>query len=70
MKFRPYTWIPYLLIVAGIVSIAWWITKDPARDLAISVPGMDNRGKGVADNFVANIGEYFKRFDRKSTDLK
>ncbi|MEX0986700.1 MAG: PQQ-binding-like beta-propeller repeat protein [Bacteroidales bacterium] len=58
--------IPYFLILAGVTAIAWWITKDPVRDIVLSVPGMDNRGEGVAANMVINIGEFFERFEHKS----
>lgn len=61
--------IPYLLTLAGVVSIAWWITRDPVKDLVESVPGMDNRGEGVAVSLDIEIGEFFERFERKGSDL-
>ena len=70
MKIRPHIWIPYLLVIAGILSVAWWITKDPVSDLTESIPGMDNRGKGVEVNLDIDIGEFFERFDRSSSNLK
>ncbi len=70
MKVKPQIVIPYFLALLGLVSIAWWVMKDPVRDLQPSIPGMDNRGKGVAETFVVNIGESFERFGSSNSDLK
>ena len=56
-------------MLAGFASIAWWITKDPVRDLVMSVPGMDNRGKGVEKNLDIKIGEFFDAFKTMDSDL-
>jgi outer membrane protein assembly factor BamB len=69
MKRKPHIYIPYLLILIGFTSIAWWVTKDPVKDLYVSNPGMDNRGEGVAENFVVSIGEFFERFEKSTSDL-
>lgn len=69
LKIKAHIVIPYILIIIGFVSIGWWVTKDPVKDLYVSIPGMDNRGKGVAENFVVNIGEFFERFDKSNTEL-
>ncbi len=61
--------IPYLLVIAGILSIAWWITKDPVKDLVESVPGMDKRGEGVAVNLDINIGEFYEEFNNRPNRL-
>ena len=66
MKLQPHILIPYLLVIAGILSIAWWITKDPVKDLVESVPGMDNRGEGVAVNLDINIGGFYEEFNSRS----
>jgi outer membrane protein assembly factor BamB len=67
MKVKPHIIIPYLLVISGIFSIAWWITKDPVKDLVESVPGMDNRGEGVAVNLDINIGEFYEEFNSRSS---
>jgi len=59
-----------MLVLAGIISIAWWMTNDPVDHLASSVPGMDNRGEGVKVNLDIDIGEFFERFERKRSDLE
>jgi outer membrane protein assembly factor BamB len=69
LKIKPNIWVPYLLALAGLLSIAWWITKDPVKDLVVSVPGMDNRGEGVEVAMEVEIGEFFERFERKGSDL-
>ncbi|MCA1747389.1 MAG: PQQ-binding-like beta-propeller repeat protein, partial [Bacteroidales bacterium] len=65
MTLKPHIIIPYLLVISGILSIAWWITKDPVKDLVESVPGMDNRGEGVAVNLDINIGEFYEEFNNR-----
>ncbi len=69
MNLKPHIIIPYLLILAGFTSIAWWITKDPVRELSLSIPGMDNRGQGVAVNLNINIGEFFEEFESRNSSL-
>lgn len=46
-----------LLLVAGTVSLGWWLARDPVSGFVTSEPGLDNRGEGgaVAD---IDIGEY------------
>ncbi|HKK61828.1 MAG TPA: PQQ-binding-like beta-propeller repeat protein [Bacteroidales bacterium] len=70
MQIPSVKYIPYLLIAAAMISIAWWITNDPYSDLQPSVPGLDNRGEGVAENMEINIGESFERFERKRSSLE
>ena len=65
MRLQPHIFIPYLLVISGILSIAWWITKDPVKDIVVSVPGMDNRGEGVAVNLDINIGEFYEEFNNR-----
>ena len=43
---------------------------NPVSSFQPSVPGMDNRGKGVAASIAINIGEFFERISDKETDLK
>lgn len=69
MKLKFHIIIPYLLILAGVVSVAWWMTADPVDELTVSIPGMDNRGEGVAVNLDINIGEFYERFSRSKSDL-
>ncbi len=33
-----------LLLTAGLISIAWWLAKDPVDKLVATQPGLDNRG--------------------------
>ncbi len=65
MRLRPNILIPYLLVISGIFSLAWWITNDPVKELVPSVPGMDNRGEGVAVNLDINIGEFYEEFNSR-----
>ncbi len=69
MRLKPLHIIPVLLIGLALISIVWWIGKDPVKGLAISEPGMDNRGEGVAVNLDVNIGEFYERLDREESTL-
>jgi len=64
----PYL-IPWLVVLAGIISIAWWVTYDPVKDFISTQPGLDNRGEGVAVNLDINIGEFFESFEEVNSDL-
>ncbi len=62
--------LPLTLAAVAIASLAWWINKDPVKGLSTSVPGMDNRGEGMAVNLDVEIGEFYEQLNKKSTDLK
>ncbi len=48
-----------LLVLTGVVSLGWWMVRDPVSEFVTSEPGMDNRGAGavIAD---IDIGAYFE----------
>jgi outer membrane protein assembly factor BamB len=50
-----------LLVAAGLISLGWWLAKDPVRDFVTSEPGLDNRGKGavVPDIDIGALGETY-----------
>ncbi len=54
-----------LLVLAGVLSLGWWLAKDPVRDFVTSEPGLDNRGKGavVADIDIGAYGETYRSLD-------
>jgi outer membrane protein assembly factor BamB len=58
-----------LLLLAGLVSLGWWLAKDPVHDFVTTQPGLDNRGEGgvVAD---IDIGAYFESLGTLDTDLQ
>jgi outer membrane protein assembly factor BamB len=60
--------VTLLLVLAGLVSIAWWLAKDPVADFTTSEPGEDHRGAGavVAD---IRIGEYFESMGTLGSEL-
>lgn len=49
-----------LLVLAGVISIGWWLAKDPVNEFVTTQPGLDNRG---AHGVVADIdiGAYFEK---------
>lgn len=57
-----------LLVLAGVLSLGWWLARDPVSDLVTSQPGLDNRGEGgvVAD---IDIGAYGETMATLETDL-
>jgi len=48
-----------LLVLAGLISIGWWLVKDPVKELVTTQPGLDNRGANtvVADIDIGAYGE-------------
>ncbi len=58
------------LILIGISALSWWLMKDPAKSFAISVPGSDNRGKGVAVAANVNIGEFYESFGPLNSEVR
>lgn len=59
----------FSLIVLGIISIGWWLGKDPTGDFVESVPGLDNRGGGFGSDEEIVIGELFENFGETYTEL-
>ncbi len=57
-----------LLVLAGVLSIGWWLAKDPVDELVTTQPGLDNRG---AHTVVADIdiGAYFENLGELHSDL-
>lgn len=48
-----------LLVAAGLISIAWWLSKDPVDGFVTTEPGLDNRGaKAVVPDI--KIGDFYK----------
>ena len=48
-----------MLVVAGLISIAWWLARDPVADLVATQPGLDNRGaKAVVPDI--QIGDFYE----------
>ena len=58
-----------LLVLAGVISIGWWLAKDPVDELVTTQPGLDNRGANavVAD---IDIGAYFESMGTIESELK
>jgi outer membrane protein assembly factor BamB len=59
----------FSLIILGIISIGWWLGKDPTGDFVESVPGLDNRGGGFGSDEKIVIGELFENFGETYTEL-
>ena len=61
-KFRAgYFLLIFILSALGL--LAWWFWYDPVQHFTLSVPGMDNRKKGVAVPLKpVRIGSEFKFF--------
>lgn len=46
-------------MLAGVISISWWLGKDPVEELVTTQPGLDNRGaKAVIPDI--EIGAFFE----------
>lgn len=53
--------ISWFLVLSAIVSLGWWLAKDPTRDFTESLAGLDKRGESEEGAEVA-IGELFENF--------
>jgi len=58
-----------LLVLAGVVSIGWWLAKDPVDDFVTTEPGLDNRGSGSVVADIA-IGDFFESMGTLDTELE
>jgi outer membrane protein assembly factor BamB len=69
MKRNPVNITTSLLVLAGLISIGWWLSRDPVKDFVTSEPGLDNRGEGgiVAD---IDIGAYFESLGDLESELE
>ena len=58
-----------LLVLAGVLSIGWWLAKDPVEELVTTEPGLDNRG---ANTVVADIdiGAYYEELGELNSELQ
>ncbi len=62
---KPERLIKYItlgLIFLGLLSLSWWLGKDPTNDFVESLPGLDNRGAGFGADEEVVIGEIFEEF--------
>lgn len=51
------------ILTLFVILFLWYLLSQPARDLKMSRPGMDNRPAITADHDRVLIGEFFKVFD-------
>lgn len=68
MKLNTANIVTFLLVLAGLISIGWWLAKDPVDELTTTEPGLDNRGEGgvIAD---IDIGAYFESLGTHESTL-
>ncbi|GAB1450058.1 PQQ-binding-like beta-propeller repeat protein [Draconibacterium sp.] len=52
----------------ALILLVWWVRTDPTADYLVSMPGADNRGKGLAAQEVI-IGEHFEQFTTDYTEM-
>ncbi len=69
MKLNSPNIITAVLVLAGFLSIAWWLARDPVEEFVTTEPGLDNRGAGavIAD---IQIGEFFESLGAMETSLE
>jgi outer membrane protein assembly factor BamB len=69
LKLNPVNSVTILLVLTGLISIGWWLSKDPVDDFVTTQPGLDNRGEGgvIAD---INIGAYFENLGTLESQLE
>lgn len=59
-----------MLVLAGLLSLGWWLAFDPVSDFVTTEPGLDNRGEGgvVADIDIGAVGESFASLETALTE--
>ena len=63
------TYITFSLItIIGVISIIWWLSKDPTQEFEISIPGKDKNNSSISNNIIINIGEFFESFGTNNTN--
>ncbi|MGW8314567.1 MAG: outer membrane protein assembly factor BamB family protein [Bacteroidales bacterium] len=60
VKINPVNSVSILLVLAGLISVGWWLSKDPVREFVTAEPGLDNRGEGRVVPDI-DIGAYFEQ---------
>ncbi len=68
MNSRTINIIVWALGAIALILIVWWVRTDPTADYLVSMPGADNRGKGLAEQNV-KIGEIFEQFATDYTEM-
>jgi outer membrane protein assembly factor BamB len=68
MNSRTINIIIWTLGAIALISIIWWVQTDPTAEYLVSMPGADNRGKGLAQQDV-KIGELFQQFTAEYTEM-
>ncbi len=68
MNSRTINIIVWALGAIALILIIWWVRTDPTANYLVSMPGADNRGKGLAEQDV-NIGENFEQFATDYTEM-
>ena len=68
MNNRTINIIVWALGAVALILIIWWVQTDPTADYLVSMPGADNRGKGLAEQDV-KIGENFEQFATDYTEM-
>jgi outer membrane protein assembly factor BamB len=69
---KPERLIKYItlgLVFIGLISLSWWLGKDPTNDFVESLPGLDNRGGGFGADEEVVIGEIFEDFGTEYAEL-
>ena len=57
MTKRTINIIVWALGAIALILILWWVRTDPTAEYLVSMPGADNRGKGLVAQEV-KIGEH------------
>jgi outer membrane protein assembly factor BamB len=62
--------VTLLLVLVGVISLGWWLVRDPVSELVTTQPGLDNRGKGgvVVDIDIGAYGETMGSLESELTE--
>jgi outer membrane protein assembly factor BamB len=69
LKLNQVNSVTVLLVLAGVISIGWWLSMDPVKDFVTSEPGLDNRGEGGVIPDI-DIGAYYESLGTLESKLE
>lgn len=70
MKINASYLLTIFLVLAGLLSLGWWLASDPVSEFVTTEPGLDNRGEGgvVADIDIGAYGESYASLESSLTE--
>ena len=66
---KVFKFIPIATALLFCVMLGWYLFFNPTKNFTLTLPGLDERGKGNLLAEIINIGEYFERYKNSDVSL-